>query len=123
MPFAVEKFEYPEAAKILKDKGITLFRGDGHILLADCATSHDITVKSRVGQKNFCFAVKGKKGNLVLELPDAYGIWTEDHPVDAKVTVDGQSSTVQAPKNDYKPLGESVDPGKRAVLLELNVTG
>ncbi len=122
MPFAVEKFEYPESARILKEQGITLFKGDGHITLTDCATTHDITVKSRP-QKDFCFAVKGKQGYLSLSLPEAFGIWTEDHPVDAKITVDGQETLIQAPRNDYKPFGESEGPGKHAVLLELRVTG
>ncbi|MEU3752395.1 hypothetical protein AB0H17_06425 [Streptomyces olivoreticuli] len=123
MPFAVEKFDYPDSARILKEQGVTLFKGDGHITLTDCAATHDITVKSRVGQKNFCFAVKGKQGYLSLSLPEAYGIWTEDHPVDAKITVDGKETLVKAPKNDYKPFGEAEDSAKHAVLLELRVTG
>ncbi|MFI9201844.1 hypothetical protein [Streptomyces sp. NPDC053048] len=122
-PFAIETFQYPDSAKILKEKGITLYKGDGHITLTDCATPHDIMVKSRLGQKNFCFAVKGKQGHLLLELPDAYGIWTEDHPVQAKITVDGKDTVIDAPKNDYRPFGEAVDPAKSAVLLELRVTG
>ncbi|QSY50601.1 MULTISPECIES: hypothetical protein [Streptomyces] len=123
MPFAIETFQYPDSAKILKEKGITLYKGDGRITLTDCAGPHDIKVKSRLGQKDFCFAVKGKQGHLVLELPDAYGIWTEDHPVQAKVTVNGQDTVIDAPKNDYRPFGEAVDPTKSAVLLELRVTG
>ncbi|MET9412625.1 hypothetical protein ABZY03_00285 [Streptomyces klenkii] len=123
MPFAVETYEYPDAAKILAEKGITLFKGDGHILFTDCAAPHDITVKSRTGQKEFCFAVKGKQGYLSLKLADAYGIWTEDHPVDATITVDGQETTIKAPRNDYKPFGEAADASKRAILLELKVTG
>ncbi|MEW2581539.1 hypothetical protein [Streptomyces syringium] len=123
MAFAVERFEYPEAAKILKEQGIVLRKGDGRILLTECATAHDIKVKSRVGQKDFCFAVKGKQGHLILELQQAYGIWTEDHPVQAKITVDGKDTIIDAPKNDYKPFGEAVDPAKPAVLLELRVTG
>ncbi|WP_308312433.1 hypothetical protein [Streptomyces sp. ISL-11] len=121
MPFAVEKFEYPDSAKILKEKGIELYKGDGRITLTDCSNTHDIEVRSRVGK--FCFAVKGKQGRLLLKLPDAYGIWTEDHPVQAKITVDGKDTLIDAPKNDYKPFGESVDTTKRAVLLELRVTG
>ncbi|MFI1796469.1 hypothetical protein ACH427_03790 [Streptomyces sp. NPDC020379] len=123
MPFGVEKFEYPEAAKILNERGIKLFKGDGHISLTDCAATHDIKVRSRTGQKEFCFAVKGKQGYLSLELADAYAIVTEDHPVEAKVTLDGKESTVSAPKNDYTAFGEAGDTRKQAVLLELRVTG
>jgi hypothetical protein len=122
MPSAVETFEYPGAAKILKEKGIALHQGDGHILLTDCSAPHDITVKAKP-LTNYCFAVKGKQGHLVLELADAYGIWTEDHPVQAKITMAGESTAIDAPRNDYTPFGEGKDPTKRAVLLELNVTG
>ncbi|WP_229324052.1 hypothetical protein [Streptomyces sp. UNOC14_S4] len=122
MPSAVETFEYPDAAQILKEKGIALHSGDGHILLTDCSAQHDITVLSR-DLKDFCFAVKGKQGHLVLELAGAYGIWTEDHPVQATITLDGKSSVIEAPPNDYKGFGEGKEGAKRAVLLELNVTG
>ncbi|MEV8475333.1 hypothetical protein [Streptomyces sp. NPDC051173] len=123
MPFGVEKFEYPESAKILKERGIALFKGDGHITLTDCAAVHDIKVRSRTGQKDFCFAVKGKQGYLSLQLADVYGILTEDHPVEAKITLDGKETTVSAPRNDYTPFGEAGDTRKQAVLLELRVTG
>ncbi|MFF4529693.1 hypothetical protein ACFY1P_10515 [Streptomyces sp. NPDC001407] len=123
MPFAVEKFEYPEAAKILNERGIKLFKGDGRITFTDCAAVHDLEVRSRTSQKAFCFTVKGKQGYLSLELADAFGIWTQDHPVDAKITLDGKEKIVSAPKNDYTPFGEAGDTRKQAVLLELRVTG
>lgn len=123
MPSAVEDFAYPDAAKILRDQQITLKRGDGHItLLTDCTAGYDIKVKSRAGQKEYCFDVNGNKGYLTLELPDAFGIWTEDHPVQATVTADGKETVVDAPKNDYTPYGEAGDTGLRSVLVELRVT-
>ncbi|MGO4463813.1 hypothetical protein AB4039_42145, partial [Streptomyces sp. M-16] len=36
--YAIEDFGYPNADKILAERGITLKRGDGHIVLADCAS-------------------------------------------------------------------------------------
>ncbi|WP_269853123.1 hypothetical protein [Streptomyces sp. RPT161] len=123
MPSAVEDFAYPGAAKIFQDKQILLKRGDGHILLTDCKSPHAIMVESRTAQKQFCFAVSGKQGELTLELPDAYGIWTQDHPVEATVKSDDKETVVEAGKNDYQPFGESGTSGKRAVLVELRVTG
>jgi len=123
MPSAVEDFAYPNAAKILQDQQITLKHGDGHItLLTDCSAGYDIKVKSRTGQLSYCFDVSGTKGFLTLELPDAFGIWTEDHPVQATITAQGQETVVNAPKNDYTPYGEAGDSGLRSVLVELRVT-
>ncbi|MGE7432793.1 hypothetical protein [Kitasatospora sp. NPDC001175] len=123
MPFAIEDFAYPGAAKILQEQKITLKQGDGHIMLTDCKSAHDITIEVRSAQKEVCFAVSGKQGYVTLELPDAYGMWTEDHPVRAKITADGKETLVDAPKNDYKTFGEAGDDGKRSVLLELRITG
>ncbi|CAM5370310.1 hypothetical protein [Streptomyces abikoensis] len=126
MPLAIETFQYPGSAKIAQEKGITLHKGDGHILLTDCAGTYDILVKAigPIGPKNFCFAVKGKQGHLTLEVDRAFGIATEDHPVQATIRVDGTESLIEAPKNGYRAFGEGdkkVD--KPAVLLELRVTG
>lgn len=123
MPSAVEDFAYPGAAKILQDQKITLKRGDGHIMLADCKTNQDIMVESRTGQEQFCFSVIGKQGYLTLELPDSFGIWPNAHPVQAKITADGKETVIDAPQGAYKPLGESGNGKKRSFLVELRVTG
>ncbi|QZY20943.1 hypothetical protein K7C20_33300 [Streptomyces decoyicus] len=122
MPSAVEDFSYPNAARILQDQKISLKRGDGHITLTGCDSAHDIMVKSRTGQMDYCFAVHGTKGYLTMELADAFGMWTEGHPVQATITADGKETVINAPKNDYKPLGEAGSSEKRSVLLELRVT-
>ncbi|MEU3545045.1 hypothetical protein [Streptomyces paromomycinus] len=122
MPPTVEDFAYPGADRILQDRKITLKRGDGHITLVDCAAAHDIMVKSRAGSGEFCFAVSGNKGYLALELDQAFGMWTEGHPVQAKVTSDGKETVINAPKNDYKPFGEAGNAGQSTVLVELRVT-
>ncbi len=123
MPSAVETFDYPGAAKIQAERGITLKRGDGHIMLTDCATAFDIKVESRTADTYHCFKVSGKQGYLTMELPDAYGIWTQDHPVRATLTTDGKQTVVNAARNDYTPVGEAGDASKRSVLVELRVTG
>ncbi|WP_327738994.1 hypothetical protein [Streptomyces nojiriensis] len=40
--YAIEDFGYPNADRILAEQKITLKRGDGHILLADCASATDL---------------------------------------------------------------------------------
>ncbi|WP_261801924.1 hypothetical protein [Streptomyces sp. ISID311] len=122
MPSAVEDFSYPNAARILQDQKITLKRGDGHIMLTGCDAAYDIMVKSRTGAGEFCFAVRGTEGYLTMELADAFGMWTVGHPVQAKITADGKETVINAPKNDYKPLGEAGSSEKRSVLVELRVT-
>ncbi|WP_369384104.1 hypothetical protein [Streptomyces sp. cg36] len=122
MPSAVEEFAYPGAAKILKDRKITLKQGDGHILLTDCKSAHDLMVESRSGDNFFCFTISGKQGYLTMELPQTHGIWTKGHPVQAKLTAGGQTTVVNAPVEDFTPVGEMAT-GKQAVLLELRVTG
>ncbi|MFF8291661.1 hypothetical protein ACF068_20850 [Streptomyces sp. NPDC016309] len=123
LPWVVEDFSYPGAAQIEQNQQIMLRRGDGHITLTTCEGTPDILVKSRTGQKSYCFDVNAARGYLALELPDVFGLWTEDHPVQATVTADGKKTTVEAAANGYKALGEGVDKGPRSVLVELRVTG
>lgn len=123
MPWAVEDFSYPGAARIQQDQQIVLKRGDGHITLTSCEGTPDILVKSRTGQKSYCFDVNAKSGYLTLELPDAFGLWTEAYPVQATITADGKKTTVTAAANDYQPIGEAGDAEARSVLVELRVTG
>ncbi|MEV5511298.1 hypothetical protein [Streptomyces orinoci] len=117
MPYAVETFAYPNAAQILKDQGITLYSGDGHIMLTNCSMAHDITVKARDTSKDFCFAVTGKKGFLSLNLPGAYGMWTQDYAVTATITSHGKDTVVNAPKNNWTGFGEGDEHDKSASVL------
>ncbi|WP_327686285.1 hypothetical protein [Streptomyces sp. NBC_00467] len=123
IPLAVEDFTYPGAAQIQQDQQIVLKRGDGHITLASCEGTTDIMVKSRTGKKSYCFDVNAKQGYLTLEVPDAFGIWTEAYPVTATITVGSEETVVRAAANDYQPIGEAGDNGERSVLVELRVTG
>lgn len=132
LPSAVETFEYPNAAKILKEQGIALRKGDGHILLADCRVSKDIQVMTSMdhpGQTErglYCFKVTGtgKTGYLSLEIPKVYNIMTGDVAVRASLTAEGQTQTVTVPKNDGKGVGTGgTPPTAPTVLVELRVTG
>ncbi|MFJ9742562.1 hypothetical protein [Streptomyces sp. NPDC101166] len=123
-PYAVENFGYPNADKILKEKGIVLRRGDGHITLTDCSAPHQIqvwTLQNTEGR--YCFQVSGKTGYLSLEVNRVHAIRTDDRAVRASLTTDGTTTTVDVPKDEYKPVGEGdqADP-RPAVLVELRVT-
>ncbi|MEV5506812.1 hypothetical protein [Streptomyces orinoci] len=131
-PFAVETFEYPNAAKILQEQGIALRSGDGHILLADCKVSADIQVftsQDHPGQTDrgkYCFKVtgSGKSGYLKLEIPKVFNVATGDYAVRASVTAEGKTQTVNVAKNDFEAVGQGVDPkAQPTVLVELRVTG
>ncbi|MCS0634087.1 hypothetical protein NX801_00090 [Streptomyces sp. LP05-1] len=123
-PPAVEDFAYPDAGRLLAEKGIALRQGDGHILLTDCAAPHQIQVWTlQNAEGRYCFRVTGKTGYLALEVKRVHAIRTDDRAVRAKLTVDGQSTTVDIPKDDYKPVGEGDQKDPRpAVLVELRVT-
>ncbi|MFD6475225.1 hypothetical protein ACFWEH_17210 [Streptomyces anulatus] len=121
MPSIVEDFNYPGADRILAERNIKLKRGDGHITLVNCDTPWNIKVESRLDNSGYCFQATTKTGYLTLELPDAYGIWAEEHPVKATLTAEGKETVVNVPSNDYLPVGEST--GLPSVLVELRVTG
>ncbi|MGK5549064.1 hypothetical protein ACSNOH_30675 [Streptomyces sp. URMC 127] len=125
LPSAVETFEYPGAAKILKERGIRLNSGDGHILLTDCkAGPADITVytkqRDEINQGRICFKVtgNGKKGYLSLEIPDVIGIAAGKYGTWA--SVGGPTGMVNVPANDFKAVGESAW-GEPATLMALQV--
>ncbi|MEU1310872.1 hypothetical protein ABZ419_18550 [Streptomyces cinnamoneus] len=131
-PSAVETFAYPNAEKILKEQGIALRKGDGHILLADCKVSRDIQVMTSVdhpGQTErgmYCFRVTGtgKTGYLTLEVPKVYNIMTGDVAVRAKLTAEGKTETVSVAKNDAAGVGSGAPvPGAPTTLVELRVNG
>ncbi|MET9610862.1 hypothetical protein ABZZ17_38230 [Streptomyces sp. NPDC006512] len=124
MPALVEDFGYPNAAKIQAEREIVLKRGDGHITLVNCsAGTPDILVKSRTGNREFCFDVNAPKGYVTLELPASFGIWTQAYPVKATITAGGTQTVIEAPANEYKPIGEGTVNGATSVLVELRVSG
>lgn len=134
-PSAVEDFAYPNAAAILRDKGIKLIKGDGHITLADCDDKASqikvLTVQGEGADKQgaYCFQANAKTGYLSLELPRVFYLQTADHPITASLTPQGQDTskgptqTVNVDKNGHASVGEGVTGGAPAVLLEIRVTG
>lgn len=123
-PVAVEEFNYPDADKILAEKGIKLLKGDGHLLLADCDSSaNQIQVWTRqTAEGMYCFRATGASGYLTLEVADVFAIQTSDRPVSADLTAEGKTETVDVPKDNFKGVGEGVG-GAPTVLVELRVTG
>ncbi|PHQ50290.1 hypothetical protein BLA24_22315 [Streptomyces cinnamoneus] len=129
LPSAVETFEYPGAAKILKEQGLTLESGDGHILLTSCMPLNndvrdDIVVYTKkansAGRNHFCFKVtgNGKKGYLALNVPDVIGVDAGKYPVSA--SAGGPNGPVHVPKNTFKAMGEA-SWDHPATLLALQV--
>ncbi|MEW2632421.1 hypothetical protein AB0903_12365 [Streptomyces sp. NPDC048389] len=123
-PIAVEEFNYPDADKILSEKGIKLLKGDGRLLLADCdPAANQIQVWTRqTADGMYCFRATGASGYLTLEVADVFAIQTSDRPVSADLTAEGKTQTVDVPKEDFKGVGEGVG-GAPTVLVELRVTG
>ncbi|MFF4157696.1 hypothetical protein [Streptomyces sp. NPDC001678] len=130
-PTGVEDFEYPQADKIFKERGIKLKRGDGHIMLVACDGRTDvIEVKARgmqerdtVGQGLFCFRVTGKSGFLSLELPSVYGAnakGVNSYAVKLNMVTANQEKSFDLDKNAWTGVGETVDPqGRTFDLLEI----
>jgi len=138
----VEDFSYPGAAEILAEQNVKLISGDGHILLADCATPPvgDIgllkvrTTDEAIGADGIglvCFKVNGTKGLLNLEVPGVYEIRGDGqrtgtgHDVTAKLTnEDGDDIVVEVDPDGSTQVGVGADPqAQPTMLLRLEVTG
>lgn len=129
-PSTVEDGAYPNADQILAQRGITLTKGDGGILLADCTQpgSYQVKVLAVTTPDNdddqICFAAPGTTGFLAFTIPDAYRIYTYGRSVKASLSTNEQpTETVEVAKDSTKGIGESIDPNAKAVLLELRITG
>ncbi|WP_431035760.1 hypothetical protein ACQYWQ_17700 [Streptomyces sp. P6-2-1] len=122
--YAVETFDYPGADRIAAEQGVTLRRGDGHIVLAECDDSSPMikvwTRESAAGR--FCFLSTSSTGFLTLEVPDVYAIETVQRAVHAELEAEGTSVEVDVRKDEFKGVGEGVGDAP-TVLLELRVTG
>lgn len=122
-PFAVEDFEYPRAEQILEEQGFLLKRGDGHIVLADCAEQNVLKIGARgLSEPYVCFRVTGDEGSLTLELPRAYSVTTNDYATtEVTTTASGESTDYLFGPGEWNGIGEGVgDP--EAALIELRVT-
>ncbi|MFI6639044.1 hypothetical protein [Streptomyces sp. NPDC050504] len=121
--YAVEDFGYPNADKILAEQHITLKRGDGHILLADCSTGTDLMeIWSRANSK-ICFRVTGNSGYLTLEIPSVFAVKGNAYSSEVDMAVGTEEKTFTVNKNSWTPVGESADPqGREFVLMEIRAT-
>ncbi|MDH2389473.1 hypothetical protein QCN29_11840 [Streptomyces sp. HNM0663] len=120
-PFAVEDFAYPQADKIFEERGIRLIRGDGHIVLADCATATNPLVVSSRSKGEHCFEVTGNGGYLQLELDQVYGVRGNDYSTRVDMSVDEREVSFDVEKNTWTAVGETADPqGRDHVLLEIH---
>jgi hypothetical protein len=116
-PSIEETFEYPNGDKT---PGVTLKKGDGHVLLVGCDEGKTSVVVYRYGSDDpFCFQFKGKQGYVTLEIQKAYGIRNYNNfSIDAKVKVDDQQKTINVAKDTWAGIGVD-SPAGSGVLLEL----
>ncbi|MEV6165607.1 hypothetical protein AB0L71_27580 [Streptomyces sp. NPDC052052] len=131
-PSAVEDFANPDAANVLATKYIEIIKGDGHILLTDCADTAP-HIKAQVvltpadqeaGEPNAdCFQASAKTGYLTMEVPRVFAIETADHPASADLSANGTTQTVDGAKDTLESVGEGTVGGARSVLMEIRVTG
>ncbi|MFF8695563.1 hypothetical protein ACF08W_25510 [Streptomyces sp. NPDC015144] len=116
----VEDFAYPGADKILQERDLVLKRGDGHILLVDCADGTGLIQVQARDRGMYCFKVTGNGGYLSLELPAVYAVVGNDYSTEVDMTVDGEEKSYKITKNSWTQVGETADPLKRRhTLLEI----
>jgi len=125
-PELVENFEYPGAAAIEAARGIKLKKGDGHILFVDCAqNANQLQVESTAfpaGRNLFCFKIVGDKGNITMELAEAFLVHGNDYNVVATWTDEnGKVHNTPLRKNNPTGIGEGVT-GQPGSLIEFNAT-
>lgn len=124
---AVEDFEYPQADRIFRERGIKLKRGDGHIVLAECGSRPDLVevrardMEEKEGNKRFCFRVTGKTGYLSLELPSVHLAKGNDYTVHVNMVTGDEGKSWDLKKNAWTAVGESSAAGKdrEFTLLEI----
>ncbi|MBU8548266.1 hypothetical protein ACH5AJ_06965 [Streptomyces rochei] len=120
--YAVEDYNYPDADKILAEQNVVLKRGDGHIVLADCAGGDNLLQFLARDHEDVCFRVTADEGFLTLELPAVHGVKTDDSAnTHLEMTAEGDQVEYDIPADTWKGVGESVD-GREHVLVEIRVT-
>lgn len=121
--YAVENYDYPGADRILAEQGITLKRGDGHIVLADCASQTGLLEVWARSQDKVCFRVTGNSGWLTLEIPSVYGIKGNAYTTEVDMTVADEQTSYDIDKNAWTAVGESADEqGREFMLVEIRST-
>lgn len=117
--YAVEDFNYPQADKILAEQGIALKRGDGHIVLVDCAGGTGLIEvwARRQDNKKICFRVTGNSGWLTMEIPAVHSIKGNDYTTEVDMTVGSEKKSFDITKNEWTSVGESADEQNREHML------
>ncbi|NML50804.1 hypothetical protein HHL19_20055 [Streptomyces sp. R302] len=121
--YAVEGYNYPNADKILAEKDIVLKRGDGHIVLADCASETGLLEVWARDKAKICFKVTGSSGWLTMEIPSVHLIKGNDYTTRVDMTVGAEEKSFDITKNTWTPVGESADPeGRDFMLVEIRTS-
>ncbi|WP_307783563.1 hypothetical protein [Streptomyces spinoverrucosus] len=121
--YAVEDFDYPQADKILAEQGITLKRGDGHIVLADCASGTGLIEVWPRDKAKVCFRVSGDSGFLTMAIPAVYGVKGNDYTTQVDMTVGSEEKVFDVVMNAWTPVGETADEyGRDHMLVEIRTT-
>jgi hypothetical protein len=129
-PSIEENYDYPGAAQVLAQRGIKLYKGDGHIVLVDCGPNPNtppadlILVQSwdlnLPGGPNFCFKAKGTTGYLTMEISQAYFLRGENsRAISAKVETRDEPTVIDVERVDpgeWQPVGEGQSRGPATVL-------
>ncbi|MFB9928293.1 hypothetical protein ACFORO_09800 [Amycolatopsis halotolerans] len=123
-PPLVETYDYPGADKILAERNITLLKGDGHVLLVDCASGGDLIVVQsyKIKGGDACFRVTGVPGYVTMQIPETYFIKGDSHTAKATLTAKSTTESVDIQKGQWTPVGESIPKHDPAALLEIRVT-
>lgn len=120
--YAVEDYNYPQADKILAEQGILLKRGDGRIVLADCASEDNLLRFLARDREDVCFKVTGEEGFLTLQLESVHGVRTDDSGnTHLEMTAEDDRVEYDIPADTWEGVGESVD-GREHVLVEIRTT-
>ncbi|MEV8311945.1 hypothetical protein AB0P36_32660 [Streptomyces flavidovirens] len=118
--FTVEDFNYPQADKILAEQNITLKRGDGHIVLADCASGTGLLEVWAREKEKICFRATGSSGWLTMEIRAVYGVKGNDYTTQVDMTVGTEEKSFDVAKNAWTAVGESADEqGRDHMLVEI----
>lgn len=135
VPSLVDDGAYPGAAQILTEQNVQLIAGDGHVVLADCATPPvgDIgllkvyTTDETIGADGIgrvCFKVTAAGGWLSLQVPGVYEIRGDGqrtgtgHEVTAELRSDaGENLTVAVDPDGSTQVGLGADPNASPTML------
>ncbi|WP_423464688.1 hypothetical protein ACO229_09445 [Promicromonospora sp. MS192] len=124
-PSAVEDFNYPGADRVLAEYGFEVKRGDGHIVVADCATE-DVLRISTYGDGYKCFRTTGDSGWLTVAIARANGVRTNSATsTHLELTSEaGDEQVYDLGANDWEAIGssDSESGGADFTLLEIRVT-